>query len=355
MKKYWNHIVSGLFIFSVVAGSYATASSADAREMLKEVSVDDKSSSYASKAAIQNDVYILPLRMIHELAKVELTWNNVHKRAEVKSKGKKYIITAGEKIVETSSNPVRLKTTAELRNGNMFVPATLLAEMSGAKVTLSEDNVAATFNTVNYYKMHPEGEPDITLLPMKIGKYNSIEGMKLKISGQTYSFPDWNGMWGWNYKPKLITEDINGDGHKEIVVVNTLGYGTGLFNQEAKVWNPVTKKEEKIDSLKKIVEENIEKSTIKADKNQIQISLQIKGSKEPVTQVIKDPYASEMSLNDGLGFGAWERYMVTDGKLILRASANYTNTSPAGELIVTYQYKDHKYQADEIKYEPVEK
>ncbi|MBD7968353.1 stalk domain-containing protein [Paenibacillus gallinarum] len=353
MKKCWNHIVSGLFIFSVVAGSYATASLADAREMQKEVSIDDKSSSYGSKAAIQNDVYILPLRMIHELAKVELTWDNVHKRAEVKSQGKKYIITAGEKIVQTSANPVRLKTQAELRNGNIFVPATLLAEMSGAKVTLSEDDVAATFTTANYYKMHPEGEPNITLLPMKIGKYDYIEGMKLKVSGKTYSFPDWKGMWGWNYKPELITEDISGDGHKEIIVVNTLGYGTGLFNQEIKVWNPVTLKEEKVDSLKKIIEENIEKSTIKADKNQIQISLQIKGYKEPITQVIKDPYASEMSLNDGLGFGAWERYMVTDGKLMMRASANYTNTSPAGDLIVTYQYKDHKYQADEIKYEPL--
>lgn len=350
MKKYWNHIVSGLLLFSVVAGSYAAASIADAREMQKEVSIDDKSSSYGSKAAIQNDVYILPLRMIHELATVELTWDNVHKRAEVKSQGKKYIITAGEKIVQTSANPIRLKTPAELRNGNIFVPATLLAEMSGAKVTLSEDDVAARFTTANYYNMHPEGEPDITLLPMKIGKYDYIEGMKLKVSGKTYSFPDWKGMWGWNYKPELITEDISGDGHKEIIVVNTLGYGTGVFNQEVRVWNPVTRKEEKVDSLKKIVDENIE-SMIQAGKNQIQISLQIKGHKDPITQVIKESNAGELHLNDGLGFGAWERYMVSDGKLMMRASANYTNTSPAGELIVTYQYKDHKYQAEEIKYE----
>ncbi|WP_160031781.1 stalk domain-containing protein [Paenibacillus sp. An7] len=350
MKKCWSHIVSGLLLFSVVAGSYAAASLADAREMQKEVTIDDKSSSYGSKAAIQNDVYILPLRMIHELANVELTWDNVHKRAEVKSQGKKYIITAGEKLVKTSADPVRLLTPAELRKGNIFVPATLLAEMSGAKVTLSEDNVAAAFTTANYYKMHPEGEPDITLLPMKIGEDDFIEGMKLKFSGKTYSFPDWRGMWGWNYKPEISTEDISGDGHKEIIVVNTLGYGTGVFNQEARVWNPVPRKEEKIDSLKKIVDENIE-STIKAGKNQIQISLKIKGHKEPITQAINESNASELRLNDGLGFGAWERYMVSDGKLMMRASANYTNTSAAGELIVTYQYKDHRYQADEIKYE----
>lgn len=352
MKKLRNHIVSALFIFSAVVGSYAAAPLAEAGEMQKEVSIDDKSSSFGSSARVQNGVYILPLKMIHELAKAELTWDNVHKKAVVRSQGKKYIITAGEKIVQTSSNSVQLKTPAELRNGKMFVPATLLAEMSGAKVTLSEDHVSATFKTANYYKLHPEGEPNITLLPMKVGKHDYIEGMKLQISGKTYSFPEWKGLWGTSYKPKMYAEDISGDGHKRIIVVNTLGYGTGMFSQEATVWNPVTMKEEQIDSLKKIVEENIE-STVKADKNQIQISLQIKGNKEPITQVIKEPYASEMNLNDGLGFGAWERYEVKGKKLIMRATANYSITSPAGELIVTYQYKDNKYQVGKIEYEPL--
>lgn len=353
MKKIRNHIVSALFVFSAVAGSYAAAPLAAAGEMRKEVSIDDKSSSFGSSARVQNGVYMLPLKMIHELAKAELNWDNVHKKAVVRSQGKKYIITAGEKIVQTSSNSVQLKTPAELRNGKMFVPATLLAEMAGAKVTLSEDHVAATFKTANYYTLHPEGEPNITLLPIKVGKHDYIEGMKLQISGKTYSFPEWEGLWGGRYKPQLITQDVSGDGYKEIIVINTLGYGTGVFAQKAKVWNPVTMKEEQIDSLKKIVEENIE-STVKADKNQIQISLQIKGNKEPITQEIKEPNASERSLNNNLSFGAWERYEVKGNKLIMLASANYAIESPAGELMVTYQYKNNKYHVDKIEYEPLD-
>lgn len=347
MKK-WNSFVFALFISSVVAGGFAASPAAEAMELSPEFSVDDQS--FHSHAETRNGVFLMPLTTIHRLTKAKVSWNNVHKKAVVRLNDKKYVITADRSTVLTNAKSIQLKTSAEIINGRIFVPATFLADISDATFEQSDDHISTKFKTNNYYKMTLAGNPDTIITPMKVEDYDYVKGMKLQFEGKTYSFPEWEGLWNWRYKPQMIAEDLSGDGTKDIVVVNTLGYGTGLLQQEAKVWNPVTKKEEKIDSLEHIISEKVN-STITPGKDQIVITLQIEGKKQPIKQVIKEDI-DEQYLFEKLGFGAVEQYEIKDGKLMMRAGATYWNTIFAGELVVTYQYKDHSYQAETIEYEP---
>ncbi|WP_211748549.1 stalk domain-containing protein [Paenibacillus sp. Marseille-Q4541] len=353
MKKLWNRIASVLLISIVVAGSVIPLSKAVAKKYNPVVFIDDQETRVSSNVKIEKGVFILPLKVIHELASVELAWDNVHKRASVNKNGNKYLVSAGSNQVLTNKDTIELKVPAQLKDGNMLIPASLLEEISGATFTLSEDKNTAEFKTTNYYKMSPKGEPDTVLVPVKVEESGYVKGMKLRLAGTWSTYPEWEGLWNWRYKPEIHVEDISGDGKNEMVVINTLGYGTGLFMQEVKVIDPSSRKEVRVDSLERIVDENI-KSEMTLDKDQMHIQIQIKGNQKPITQTIENPGYNKDEFNKKIGFGSVQRYELKDGKLMTTVAATYDFGIPVGDLVITYQYKDQRYQADSIKYIPLQ-
>ncbi|NEU32042.1 hypothetical protein GN156_14865 [bacterium LRH843] len=70
----------------------------------------------------------------------------------------------------------------------------------------------------------------------KHGMYGDFE---LEIDGGTRCFPYWMNVTNPTYAPRINYDYINEDGKKDLIIVLTRGYGTGVLDSEVHVFNKV--------------------------------------------------------------------------------------------------------------------
>jgi hypothetical protein len=90
-------------------------------------------------------------------------------------------------------------------------------------------------------KAEPKQHAVATLAEAKATLYATeregyYEKFKLQMNGITRSFPDWKNVDNPTYAPRLFYNDINHDSKKELVIVLTKDYGTGVLNTEVHVF-----------------------------------------------------------------------------------------------------------------------
>ncbi|MDW0114815.1 hypothetical protein QT711_16585 [Sporosarcina saromensis] len=62
-----------------------------------------------------------------------------------------------------------------------------------------------------------------------------MENFRLGANGSIQHFPFWINVSNESYWPQLIYRDINQDGEKELIIILTKGYGTGIILQDVHV------------------------------------------------------------------------------------------------------------------------
>jgi hypothetical protein len=185
---------------------------------------------------------------------------------------------------------------------------------------------------------------DITLYAKK--KVEFYQDFKIDFKGTLYSRPFWINVSNPTYAPQVYYEDINNDEKKELVIILTKGYGTGVLEQEVNVFNVDNNRfvEVLVDNPMAIVNRNI-RSSLSQSKAELTI-----GKKHYVINVKKLELIPE-TIFDEMNFGSIIKYEVKSNKLVAILHPQIAPGVFVGSIIITYDYFDKMYQAKSIEFQ----
>ncbi|MCO0600446.1 hypothetical protein NGI46_24175 [Peribacillus butanolivorans] len=86
--------------------------------------------------------------------------------------------------------------------------------------------------------------PGNTVIAKSITVYAKMMGslyrdFKIDFKGKVYSRPFWINDINPSYAPQIYYEDINKDEKKELIIILTKGYGTGVLEEEVYVLSQI--------------------------------------------------------------------------------------------------------------------
>lgn len=178
-----------------------------------------------------------------------------------------------------------------------------------------------------------------------IEKADMLAQFKLEADGATRTFPNWKNSSNPTFAPQLIFNDINNDGNKELVIILTTGHGTGLSEEDVHV---LQKKdgwfeEVSVDNPLALVLKHV-RTTLSP-----QEAVVTTGDKETVVDIQKLEIAPENLFNN-VYFGSIVNYEVADNRLVARVAGQVAPASFIGETVITYEWKNNMYQAQQIQF-----
>jgi len=184
----------------------------------------------------------------------------------------------------------------------------------------------------------------ITLYAKKIGSL--FRDFKLDFKGESYFRPYWMNVTNPAYAPQIYYEDINKDGEKELIIILTKGYGTGVLDEEVHVYRHTNGLiDVLVDNPIAIIYKSVKTSLTT---NSAEIRLTDKVYKIDISPLEIQPE----NLFNNIAFGGSIHYEVQDNQLIVRVSGQISPASFVGEIVIVYEYRDKMYQAKSIEFQP---
>ncbi|URM32543.1 hypothetical protein LLY41_19705 [Cytobacillus firmus] len=189
---------------------------------------------------------------------------------------------------------------------------------------------------------------NITLYAKKMN--GLFRDFKINFKGGLYSRPFWISELNPAYAPQIIYEDINIDQKKELIIILTKGYGTGVLWEEVYVFDILNNgglnvNEVIVDNPLAIIHKNV-KTKLTAKKAEV-----IVGDKECTVDITSLEIKSK-NLFDDIGFGSIIDYEVSDNHLIVNVAGQISPASFVGNILIVYEYRDKMYQARTIEFQP---
>ncbi|MCG1020982.1 hypothetical protein [Sutcliffiella horikoshii] len=212
-----------------------------------------------------------------------------------------------------------------------------------AFVLMSAPNKAAS--TIEGYHVVSELSKDnITLYAKKMnGLYQDF---KINFKGEVYSRPFWRNVTNPTYAPEMYYEDINKDEKKELIIILTKGYGTGVVQEEVYVYrNTNGLIDVLVDNPLAIIYKNV-KTKLSTERAEISVGEKV------FTVDIAPLEIPPTNLFDNVAFGSITKYEVKDNKLIVRVDCRVSPAGYIGEIVIVYEYLDNMFQANSIEFQP---
>ncbi len=170
---------------------------------------------------------------------------------------------------------------------------------------------------------------------------------KIDYKGSTYPKPYWMNITNPTWAPQITFKDIDTNGKEELVIVLTIGAGTGALEQEAHVFRieDNTLVEVLVDNPIAVVLKN---TITKLSPSEAEICIGNKKYKIDVKQLGIQPE----TLFDDLYFGNNIKFDVNDNnRLIAKIEVQISPTTVIGEIVIVYEFKDKMYQAKSIDFQ----
>ncbi|HHW39216.1 MAG TPA: hypothetical protein GXX18_18675 [Bacillales bacterium] len=170
---------------------------------------------------------------------------------------------------------------------------------------------------------------------------------KIDYKGSTYPKPYWMNITNPTWAPYIIYKDIDTNGKEELVIILTVGAGTGVLEQEAHVFRIEN------NTLVEVLVDNpiavVLKNTItKLSPSEAEISIGDRKYKIDVKQLGIQPE----TLFDDLYFGNNIKFDVNDNnQLIAKVGVQISPTTVIGEIVIVYEFQDKMYQAKSIDFQ----
>ncbi|AST91196.1 hypothetical protein BC6307_07850 [Sutcliffiella cohnii] len=198
-----------------------------------------------------------------------------------------------------------------------------------------------------YEVVSTNDKENITLYAKKInGLYRDF---KINFKGGIYSRPFWISETNPTYAPQIIYKDIDKDQNKELIIILTKGYGTGVLWEDVYVFNTLKNRldinEVIVDNHLAIIQKNV-KTKLTAEKVEV-----IVGNKKCTVDITSLEIKSENLFND-ISFGSIIDYDVRDNQLIVSVAGQISPASFVGSIVIVYEYRDKMYQAKWIEFQP---
>lgn len=192
--------------------------------------------------------------------------------------------------------------------------------------------------------------PEVNVTLYAIERDGYLENFKLKSNGGIQYYPSWINVSNEAYKPQLFYNDINSDGKKELIIILTTGYGTGIIEQNIYVLHKT--KTDIGEVYKEIIVDNPMTILLKNVKTKLTKSKAIIniGNEQTIINIDEldiDP----KNLFSDIVTGNIVKFNVLNDKLTAIIGAQ---VSPVGGYIgsfyITYTFKDGMYQLKRIKF-----
>jgi hypothetical protein len=189
------------------------------------------------------------------------------------------------------------------------------------------------------------GKDDISMYAKKID--DLYYDFKIDFNGRIASRPFWMNVTNPTYAPKIYYEDINKDEKKELTIILTKGYGTGVLDEEVYVFETDSNRfgEVLVDNPLAVVLKN---AKTRLTPTEAKISI---GDKQHVVDISPVGIKPENVFKD-IYFGSIIKYEVENKHLIARLAAQVSPAHTIGEVIITYEYRDKMYQAKSVDFQP---
>lgn len=210
------------------------------------------------------------------------------------------------------------------------------------------DKITSTQNETEEKAVGNLPEANVTLYAIEREGY--LGNFQLEANGVIQHFPYWINVSNPAYWPQLFYNDINQDGKKELVVILTREYGTGLINQDIHVLHE--NKTNLGNVYKEVLVDNPISILLKNVKTKLTKSEAIINIGNEKTDIKIDQFGiNPKQLFSDIVTENLVRYEVLDNELTAIIGAQI---SPVGGYIgsfhITYEYKNGMYEVKRIEF-----
>ncbi|GGN93785.1 hypothetical protein [Saccharibacillus kuerlensis] len=227
--------------------------------------------------------------------------------------------------------------------GQVMLPLSLAGELFDQKISYDEKTrLLHVDNRSGLVAKSAAGEIFITGTQHPSGMWDNLrlhkEGTDTDLPGETLG-PD------SNYPPEFAAANLTGGAESDTVILLTQGYGTGVYLNEAVVYNANLEQIPLEDALVAMLKQ-FKSSTLPDGTLMIEaggVSTAIEG----------DRILTEKASRSGApGIGSVLRYQVEDGKLTATAGVQVGMAEFIGDLKIEYTYKNGVLQAGTAVFAP---
>ncbi|MCJ8011169.1 hypothetical protein MUG84_05335 [Paenibacillus sp. KQZ6P-2] len=211
----------------------------------------------------------------------------------------------------------------------------LAKESFGKDVTYDEKSNTVSVNQTSGTLISESEDQTIHITgnQTELGTYDHLH---IQTPFFSRSIPGYN-VTNPSYAPQIITQDLTGDGRKEVIIILTTGYGTGVYRTSVLVYNK---------EGEAIPVEDAHTAFLKqfsGSFNEKGLNLSVQGSHYTV------PLASLMSAKEQLdaqpSIGSILQYAVEDGVLTATTAVQVSPAEFVGDLKLKYIFKNGLFQA----------
>lgn len=203
-------------------------------------------------------------------------------------------------------------------------------------------HVKAVPSLEGYTVIAKSEKENIMIYAKQIG--NLYRDFIIQFKDETYFRPFWMNDTNPTYAPQIIYEDINNDTKKELIIILTLGYGSGALLQEVYVYRYTNGLADVlVDNPLAIINKNV-KTILTTEEAVIRVG-------DKVYKVdIRPLQIKPSNLFTDIGFGSVIKYEVIDQHLTATIPAQISPAGFIGQLVIVYEYRDNMYQAKSIDF-----
>ncbi|MBE9912985.1 hypothetical protein G8C92_02900 [Paenibacillus donghaensis] len=261
------------------------------------------------------------------------------------------VILSGTSIMALAKdNPIKIMLNgtelvtskgAQKVDGAIMLPIKEFGELFGKDVSFDEKNNTVSINN-QAGVMVAESEDKTVRISGDKTESGTFEHLKLETPVFTRSIPGYN-VTNPSYAPQIISEDLNGNGKKETVIILTTGYGTGVYQSNVLVYNAEGEELHVEDGNTAFLKQFSGSFTSEG------LELMVQGTRYEIPSELVLPEAGQ--LNSAPGIGSILQYAVEDGVLTATTAVQISPAEYVGDLKLKYSFKNGLFQAGNASFE----
>ncbi|WP_136606287.1 stalk domain-containing protein [Paenibacillus dokdonensis] len=261
------------------------------------------------------------------------------------------VLLSGTSIMALAkANPIKIMLNgtelvtakaAQKVDGIVMLPLKELGQLFGKKVSYDEKSNTVSVDKISGVTIGESEDKTVHITGNKT-ETGTFDQLQIQTSVFSRSIPGYN-VTNPSYAPFIITQDLDGDGQKEIVIILTTGYGTGVYQSNVLVYTAEGDLIPVEDANTAFLKQFSGSYTAKG----LEITLQANHYTIPSELMMTE----KEYLGDKPGIGGIMRYTVEDGVLTATTAVQVSPSEFVGDINLKYSFKNGLFQAENATFE----
>lgn len=275
----------------------------------------------------------------------------IYKKWMIAASAAAVVLLSGTSIMAfAKANPIKimlngteLVTTkaAQKVDGIVMLPLKEFGQLFGKNVSYDEKSNSVSVDNISGVTIG-ESEDKTVHITGNETETGTFDHLQIQTPVFSRSIPGYN-VTNPSYAPFIITQDLNGDGQKEIVITLTTGYGTGVYQSNVLVYTAEGDSIPVEDANTAFLKQFSGSYTAKGVEITLPANHYTIASERLMTE--------KEYLGDKPGIGSIMRYTVENGVLTATTAVQVSPAEFVGDLILKYSFKNGLFQAEHATFE----